>query len=115
MNEEELKKLESKIYIFSVDVFSFIKTLMDKNIISNDTQGLFNASSQLYSEFVDFMDDFRKVNRAAIFSKCFELANLSANHLEKIEVKGALLNERVDLLIEIKEIIRNLEKLDFKV
>jgi hypothetical protein len=111
MNEEELTRLESKIYIFSVNVFSFIKTLMEHNIANKDTQGLFDASSKLYTEFLNLFDNHGVKNKLSVFSKCRELANSSAVHLTNIEVKGSLLNERVDLLIEAKEILRFLEKL----
>ena len=111
MKEEELAKLESKIYIFSVDVFSFIKTLMDNNITNKNTQGLFNDSSLMYSTFIDLLDDRGLENKSSILSKCIELAISSAGFLTNIEVKGSHLNERVDLLIEVKEILRFLEKL----
>jgi len=111
MNGEELAKLESKIYIFSVDVFSFIKTLMDQGITNKDTQGLFEASSQLYAEFLNLFDNHVPKNKNSAYLKCIELANSSATYLTNIEVKGNLLNERVDLLIEAKEILRFLEKL----
>jgi len=111
MNDEELTKLESKIYIFSVNVFSFIKTLMDENITNENTRELFSVSSKLYSEFVSLLDDTgSKKDKSSVYISCIAMANASAEHLSKIDVKGALLNERVDLLIEAKEIIRILEK-----
>ncbi len=114
MDETELTKLESKIYIFSVDVFSFTKTLLNQNITNSYTTGLLKTSNQLYSTFLDLVDNHINENKQVIHSNCIQLANNCAEFLNNIEVKGSLLNERVDLLIEAKELTRILEKLELK-
>jgi hypothetical protein len=114
MNEEELTKLESKIYIFSVDVFSFIKTLINNNFTNENTTGLLNASNLLYSKFLDLLEISLGKNKHSVLKECLALSESCAVFLNKIEVKDNLLNERIDLLIEAKEIVRKLQQLDFQ-
>lgn len=113
MKEEELAKIESKIYIFSVDVYSFVKTLQDQNITNSNISGLFKESGQLYSSFLDLFENHIMKDKQVILNTCIDLSRSCAEKLSKIEVSGSNLNERVDLLIEVKEISRILEKLHF--
>jgi len=114
MDEAAISKLESKIYIFSVDIFSFVKTLMNQNITNSFTVGLLNASNKLYSNFLDLIDIQTNKSKSEIHKDCIELADHCAEFLKNIEVKGSLLNERVDLLIEAKELSRILKELQLK-
>ena len=110
MREDLLTKLESKIYIFSVDVFSFVKTLADRNISNPNTTALTKTSNRLYTKFLDIFEsapgDLKK-----IVSECREMASECAIILDKIEVEKKMLNERIDLLIESKEILKQLDEI----
>lgn len=110
MKEEQLSKLESKIYIFSVDVFSFVKTLLDMNITNSDTTGLLKSSNLLYTKFLDVFEN-QPSNFDTSISACLELSAKCSGFLEKIEVEKKLLNEKIDLIIESKEIVTALEKI----
>jgi len=110
MDEEGLTRFESKIYAFSVEVFSFVKTLMNQNVTNPNTSGLLKSSNQLYSYFLDLIDNHSDENKALVKKKCIDLASHCAEYLKKIEVKGNLLNERVNLLIEAKELTKSLEQ-----
>jgi|GEM_PF-4391792 len=111
MEESELAKIESKIYIFSVDVYSFVKTLHKQNITNSSINSLLKDSGQLYTNFLDLFENHIKKDKQVAINTCIDLSKLCAEKLSNIELSGSNLNERVDLLIEAKEIIRILEKL----
>lgn len=109
MSEEEYKKLESRIYAFSVDVFSFVKTLINQNQSNQHTKGLLAGSNQLYSLFLDLIDNQGNVI-VEVLSKCVQICNNCSTFLENIKVEQKLLNEKVDLTIETNELGRQLNK-----
>ncbi len=107
MTEEDFKKLESRIYAFSVDVFSFVKTLIDNGLASEYSRMLLDTSNQLYSTFIDVFDSAGEYNRIVV-KRCEQLSDSCSDYLTKIEVGKKYLNEKVDLNIESKEISRKL-------
>ena len=111
MTEEEFRKLETRVYAFSVDVFSFVKTLIDKKLSNEESRLLLNTSNQLYSTFLDVYDHKEGVNPIVV-TRCEQLAGICSNYLSKIEVQKQLLNEKVDLTIESNELNRIFKKID---
>ena len=109
MTEEDYKKLESRIYAFSVDVFSFVKTLIDDGRASEHSRMLLDTANQLYSTFIDALNTDGELNEILI-TRCEQLVDSCADYFEKIEVNKNQLNEKVDLTIEAKEISRELRK-----
>lgn len=108
MTEQELEKLESRIYAFSVDVFSFVKTLIDSGQANEHSKMLLNDSNKLYSEFLQTLDLERKPDN--VIENCMHLANNCSDFLSKIEVTHSILNRKTDLIIESKEISRILKE-----
>lgn len=109
MTEDEFKKLESRIYAFSVDVFSFAKTLMDNGQASEQSRMLLNTSNQLYTVFLDAFDKSGELD-LIVAKRCEQLSDSCSDYLSEIEVSKKNLNEKVDLTIEAKEISRTLRK-----
>jgi excinuclease UvrABC helicase subunit UvrB len=105
MTEDDFKKHESRIYAFSVDVFSFVKTLIDAGLASEHSRMLLDTANQLYSSFIDAIDNNRELDRIVV-SRCEQLSESCSDYLTKIEVGKKYLNEKVDLTIEAKEISR---------
>jgi len=96
--------LELKIYRFSINVFSFVKSLEKLEFSNNQTRLMAQTSNSLYSQFIDYEDakdnETIKKNLEAcveISLKCFEL-------FKNTDFKDILLNEKVDLTIEASEI-----------
>jgi len=108
MNENEFKKLESRIYAFSVDVFSFVKTLINKNLANQYSKGLLDGANKLYGDFLDVFDNQDNMD-SALLKNCIYQAESCSNFLGSIEVEKALLNEKVDLTIEANELARLLK------
>ncbi|MDF1546306.1 MAG: hypothetical protein P1P88_00700 [Bacteroidales bacterium] len=109
MREDEYKKLESRIYGFSVNVFSFVKTLINQNQSDQHTKGLLSGSNQLYALFLDVIDS-QEDRVTEILSKCVQICSNCSTFLENIKVEKKLLNEKVDLTIEANELGRQLNK-----
>lgn len=108
MNEGEFKKLESRVYAFSVDVFSFVKTLINKNLANQHSKNLLDNANKLYGDFLDVFDNQDVIDEQSL-KKCIQLAEVCSNLLGNIEVEKALLNEKVDLTIEANELTRILK------
>lgn len=109
MTEEEYKKQESRIYAFSIDVFSFVKTLIDLGLASENSRMLLDTANQLYANFIDALGNDGELNKIVI-TRCEQLADSCSDYLSKIEVGEKHLNEKVDLTIEAKEISRKLRE-----
>jgi hypothetical protein len=111
MNDELVQKLEQKIYAFSVDVFSFVKTLINRKIADGNAKGLLNAANSLYASYLDVMELYEKAETEFDFSSCMVKAEECIDFMKNMELTGALLNEKVDLAIEAGSILAKLREL----
>jgi len=99
----ETNELELKIYRFSVNVFSFVKSLDKLNVSKSLTKDILNSSNLLYSKFLEYVDTkdrdvMSKLEECVKISlRCFEL-------FKNADFNDVLLNEKVDLTIEASEI-----------
>jgi hypothetical protein len=110
MDEKLVHSLEFKIYRFSVNVFSFVKTLIEKKLSDKYSDILLNKANDLYSSYVNMLesDNIESLpNISTILKKSDECVAIFQN----IELKGAILNEKVDLAIEAFEISKKLKEL----
>jgi hypothetical protein len=108
MDEEKLRKLEFKVYRFSVNVFSFVKTLANRNEAITVGNQLLNLANEMYGTLADMLDSYEGGNKAIDFSSIQANSEVCKDLLQTIEVSGILINEKVDLLIEAHEISQKL-------
>jgi hypothetical protein len=111
IKEELLNKLEFKIYRFSVNVFSFVKTLIEKKLSNQYSEALLVKANDLYSSYVNLLDSFEN---EGVVSGLFGIIEKSENCVtlfQDIELTGSILNEKVDLAIEAFEISKQLKEL----
>lgn len=106
-----LKKLESMIYAFSVNILSFVKSLSDKNIASQNEKDLLNSANELYSLYLDILKNIEKGNNNPDIKDCILKSEKCASLIKNFELSGILLNEKVDLAIEANEILRLLRQI----
>jgi hypothetical protein len=111
MNIELAQKLELKIYGFSVNVYSFVKTLIEKKISDKNTKALLNEANKLYSSYLDILEAIDKGNNSPDKSECIQISGECITLFQNIELTGAILNEKVDLAIEANEILRKLKEI----
>jgi hypothetical protein len=111
MEQHLLEKMELKIYSFSVNVFSFVKSLKDKNVSDEVSNSLLNKANSLYSGFLDFMDAENISGKTVKPDFCIKMAEECCGLLKNIQPDSILLNEKVDLAIEANEIYRKLKEL----
>jgi hypothetical protein len=109
MSIEQFIKLELKIYSFSINIFSFVKSLSDKKIAGQNEKKLLNSANDLYSIFLDELEHVEKGNEKADFAKCIIRSEECVSLMKNYELSGLHLNEKVDLAIEANEILRSLK------
>ena len=96
--------LELKIYRYSINVFSFVKSLEKLNFSNSQTKLMAQTSNSLYSKFIDYED--AKDNESIIknLEACVEISLKCFELFKNSDFKDLLLNEKVDLTIEASEI-----------
>ncbi|MBN1251337.1 MAG: hypothetical protein JXR51_16030 [Bacteroidales bacterium] len=100
--------LELKIYRFSINVFSFVKSLDKVNISNSQTQTMAELSNSLYSKFTDYEDAENQELKSKYLEECVKISLQCFELFKKVDFKDALLNEKVDLTIEASEISKTL-------
>ncbi len=102
--------LETQIYFFTINVFSFSKTLQKNN--SFLTPEILKIANQLYSTFIELLDLENQNDIKKDLKKCISLAKTSHSMFMDFDCeKKELINEKANLQIENSLIIRKLELL----
>jgi len=107
MDLESFKKLELKIYSFSVNVFSFVKTLSNKNIATHKEKELLGNANQLYCLFLVELEKM-EAGISPDLESCVKSIENCITLIKDYELSGILLNEKVDLAIDANQILRSL-------
>ena len=119
MDTQIKKYLEERIYFFSINVVSFLKTIEKIGYKNNQTKevpqlselttNLSQNTLQLNSLFFDILDN--KVNISEI-EKCLSLSENCLKTLQKIDIDDkVIINEQADLQIDMSGIIKKLKKI----
>ena len=109
MDKQIKNYLEERIYFFSINVVSFLKTIGKKGYKNNLTSELSQNTLQLNSLFFDILDN--KANISDI-KKCLSLSENCHKILQKIKIDDkVIINEQADLQIDMSRIIKNLKKI----
>jgi hypothetical protein len=111
MDEKKLKSLEFKIYRFSVNVFSFVKTLIEKKLSSQYSEALLNKANDLYSSYVNVIGKADGSESLQGILSIIKKSEECVAIFQDIELRGSILNEKVDLAIEAFEITEKLKEL----
>ena len=99
----QTETLELKIYRFSINVFSFVKSLEQIKISKNLTKDILNKSNSLYSKFLEYLDANEKDVKKEL-EECVKISLQCFELFKNADFKDTLLNEKVDLTIEASEI-----------
>jgi hypothetical protein len=111
MDEKLIQGLEFKIYRFSINVFSFVKTLIEKKLSNQYSEALLNKANDLYSSYVNMLESIEKSKSSPDFHPLLKKSQECEALFPNIELTGAILNEKVDLAIEAFEISKKLKEL----
>jgi hypothetical protein len=112
INDELIHQLEFKIYRFSVNVFSFVKTLIDKKLSNQYSEALLNKANDMYSSYVNLLDKFENEGNIQDLPNIITKSEECVAYFKEIELTGPILNEKVDLAIEAYEISKQLKQLN---
>ena len=104
----EPEGLELKIFAFSVDVISFVKSFektAEFNVLVNT---LLNKANGFYSNYVSAEDALEAADKENYLEQSRVNAKKCLALLQSIDVERELLNEKVDLIIEVAELIKRI-------
>lgn len=102
----EHESLELKVFAFSIDVVSFVKSLEKSGITNTVTRSLLNLANGFYSSYLAAEKALGEYAKNCFFEESKENAKTCLELLQSIDVEKELLNEKVDLIIEVDELIR---------
>jgi hypothetical protein len=106
----DVESLEVKVYAFSINVISFVKS-MGKNGLGNEPlQVLLHAAKQFYDLYLDFADEEEQDSKPYILKECVKYGKKCLDILQNMGVPEEFLNEKVDLVIDVAGLIKELEK-----
>lgn len=104
----EHKSVELKVFAFSVDVISFVKTFEKTGKVNVLVNKLLNQANGFYSNYVSAEEALEINDKKWFLKKSIANAKKCLDLLQSIEVERELLNEKVDLIIEVAELIRRI-------
>jgi len=98
--------LELKVFAFSVDVVSFVKSVEESEGANSTLKSLLNEANGFYSNFIDAEDSTGKYDKNSFYSESKKCAQKCLDLLQSIELESKFLNEKVDLIIEVAGLIK---------
>ena len=104
----EHESLELKVFAFSVDVVSFVKSFEKAGNVNVLVNELLNQANGFYSNYVSAEEALGVTDKKKYLEGSIENAKKCLELLQSIEVKKGLLNEKVDLIIEVAELIKRI-------
>ena len=101
MDKLELNNLEQPIYMFVINVVSFIKTLKKVGYENNLTSDLASKVNSLNETYINLLDNFASKNLKIEIQNCKEISTKCHEILTKIDFDDKnIINEQADLIIE---------------
>ena len=108
----ENEGLELKVFAFSVDIISFVKTIEKQNEGSRiELNSLLKAANDFYINYLHGEDAVGKYDKGSFFKDSVESAQECFNLLQTVKVEKQFLNEKADLIIEVSELIKKITRL----
>jgi len=104
----ESENLELKVFAFSVDVISFVKSLEKSGKINSVFKNLLKVVNEFYSNYLDAEEALDEYDKSRFLEESKVNAEKCLELLQSIEVSNEFLNERVDLIIEVAELIKKI-------
>jgi len=105
----DLQDIELKAYAFSINMFSFVKTLEKAGKADNTTTYLLNLANSFYTNYLAAVDAKSEYERKVFLEESKNIAEECLSVLQSFETENKFLNEKVDLIIEIAELNKNIE------
>ncbi len=104
----EHESIELKVFAFSVDVVSFVKSFEKTGKLNALINELLNQANGFYSNYVSAVEALGLIDKKKYLEESITNAKKCLELLQSIEVKKELLNEKVDLIIEVAELIKKI-------
>ena len=104
-----LQSIELKVYAFSINVFSFVKTLDKAKKTNEHTNILLNLANSFYTNFLAAVEAKGEYEQKSFIEESKVQAKKCLSILQSFETENKFLNEKVDLTIEIAELIKKIE------
>ena len=104
----EHESLELKVFAFSVDVISFVKSFEKAGKVNVLVNELLNQANGFYANYVSAEEALGLTDKKKYLEKSIANAKKCLELLQSIEVIKELLNEKVDLTIEVAELIKKI-------
>ena len=109
--DKELSKFSSRVYIYSIDIISFFKSLKKAGYEIPEIPYFANLIGK-FSELILGIEDLNNFDQKIVeLEKSSNFAAECLKLLQKIDCKNALLNEKSDLIIETYEIIKQISEI----
>ncbi len=100
------KNLELKVFAFSVDVVSFVKSLEKSGKTNPVLKSLLKTANEFYLYYLALEDAKGEDKKSSFLKETKQSAQKCLDLLQSINVENKLLNEKVDLIIEVAELIK---------
>lgn len=105
----DLQDIELKVYAFSINVFSFVKTLEKAGKANDAISYILNAANSFYANYLAAIEAKGKHEQNVFLGESKKNAEECLNGLQSFETDKRFLNEKVDLIIEIAELKKNID------
>ena len=102
------ESLELKVFAFSVDVVSFVKSFEKTGKLNAFVNELLNRANGFYANYVSAEEALVGADKKKYLEESITNAKKCLELLQSIEVEKELLNEKVDLIIEVAELIKRI-------
>jgi len=105
----DVEALETKVYTFSINVVSFVKSMEQAGLKDKPLQMLMYSAKQFYDLYLDFVDEEDEESSLYILKECLTQGRKCLDILQNMGVHEEFLNEKVDLVIDVAGLIKELE------
>jgi len=106
----DVEALETKVYAFSINVLSFVKSMEKSGQEDEPLQILLHSAKQFYDLYLDFVDEEDTDSKPYILKECVKYGEKCLDILQNMGVPEEFLNEKVDLIIDVAGLIKAIEE-----
>ncbi len=105
----DVENMEVKVYAFSINVISFVKSMEKAGSVDEPLQILLYSAKQFYDLYLDFVDEEDEDTKPYVLKECLKYGHKCLDILQNMGVPEEFLNEKVDLVIDIAGLIKKME------
>ncbi|MCF6243309.1 MAG: hypothetical protein L3J74_18480 [Bacteroidales bacterium] len=106
----DVEKMEVKVYAFSINVISFVKSMEKAGTGDEPLQILVHSAKQFYDLYIDYVDEEDEDTKPYVLKECLKYGNKCLDILQNMGVPEEFLNEKVDLVIDVAGLIKKMEE-----